>query len=570
MYQQILIGLLLVLVGLSATAQPGTGPYPGYRSPWQPPPGQYNYAPPDQRQTGTPSPMPRSPGLQNPYSSGWPMRQQPGYGQTPYYTPAAPSNGQPPRLETRISARSPYVQENILLYLDVISSHNLKTATPELPQGGNMILQKIEGPTASRVNRKDAQNIKTSFIYQIKPLRTGRIEIPTIRVTGEQEQSGYGRTYTAFEAVSEDSLVLDVKPADPRSKPWLPLEELTLKTTLPKNTKAVAGQPISLTIEMSAVGASGSQLPSLEKQLKSDAFRVYREKTRTHTKLSRKKSKIVGRRIETFTLVPQYGGDLKLPELRVAWWNTRNNSPQHVSTPVKPLAVSGGRRGEGLFGMSKPTTLFPAGSPAAFWIPVSVIFGVIFGYWLAIWISNRKKEEAPIPAFAPLTNAMKKPFRNMAPAFAPLGEKVRATRAILNPVTRWQKIRRHLIGLLPLSIRFWYCVRFVETENDPEVWGYTLRFLANKHLDLPPRAPFSAIGKRILEFHPKADPARIKQLVHELDQSIYGDSRLDFAAWKRAFKYEIRPRLRLLPRFGAKTKRVAQQQLPTLNPKAVA
>ncbi len=562
---KILFTLLLTFCTLNASAQP----YPGYRPSWQPPPGQYNFAPPDHRQTGTPSPTPAQSGRQPPYSTGWPMRQQPNYGQAPYYS--QPTNGQPPRLEIKISSRSPYVQENTLLQLNIISSHNLKTATPKFPESGSLVFQKIEGPTASSIKRNGTQKIVTKFVYQITPLRPGRIELPPIHVTGEQENAGgYGRSYSEFDAVSEESLVLNVKPADPSSTPWLPLEQLNLKTSLPEDTQAVAGQPISLTIEMTAVGASGNQLPSLEKQLRSDAFRVYREKTRSSSKLNRKKSKITGRRIETFTLVPQFGGDLQIPELRVAWWNTRNDSPQHVSTPVKPLAVSGGGRSDGMFGRGKPTTLFPTGSSAAFWIPVAVMFGVIFGYWLAVWISNRRKEETPLPAFAPLTNAMKRPFRNMAPAFAPLGEKFRATRAILNPVTRWQKLRRHLIGMLPLSVRFWYCVRFVEEESDPEVWGYTLRFLANKHLDLPPRATLAEIGKRILEFHPKADPDRVLKLVHELDQSIYGEVDLDFEQWKQNFKYEIRPGIKLLPSISGLRRNGPEQKLPTLNPRAVA
>jgi hypothetical protein len=221
-----------------------------------------------------------------------------------------------------------------------------------------------------------------------------------------------------------------------------------------------------------------------------------------------------------------------------------------------------------MFGLTETSTLFPAGSPAAFWIPVAVIFGVIFGYWLAVWISNRRKQETPVPAFAPLTNAMKRPFKYMAPAFAPLGEKFRATKAVLNPVSRWQKLRRHVIGMLPLSLRFWYCVRFVEEENDPEVWGYTLRFLANKHLNMPARAPFAEIGNRILEFHPKADPLKIRQLVHDLDQSLYGDSQLNFTKWKQEFKYEIRPRLRLFGRSGRLRAQSRRQSLPELNPLA--
>jgi hypothetical protein len=364
--------------------------------------------------------------------------------------------------------------------------------------------------------------------------------------------------------------VLNVKPADPSSSPWLPLEQLNLKSRLPEDMNAVAGKPIKLTIEMYALGASGNLLPSLENQLRNETFRLYRDSTRTTTRLDRSGNKIIGRRIDTYTLVPQYGGELRLPELRISWWNTKNDTAQYTSIPLKPIKVSGkSLRGDGLFGLNKTSTLFPAGSPARFWIPVSVFFGVIFGYWLAVWISNRRKKEIPVPAFAPLTNAMKRPFKQMAPAFAPLSEKFRATRSLLNPINRWQKVRRQAILMLPLSIRFWFCVRLVEEEDDPDVWGYTLRYLANKHMNLPPKAPFAEIGNRILEFHPKADPMRVRKLVHDLDQSIYGHSELDFAQWKREFKHEIRPRLRLLPLNRRGKSKARGGSLPELNPLGV-
>jgi uncharacterized protein YneF (UPF0154 family) len=389
-------------------------------------------------------------------------------------------------------------------------------------------------------------------------------------VVGElEDRSSYGGRNTEFDVSSDRQLVLNATPADPASKPWLPLEQLTLSSRLPDNVRAVAGQPITLTIEMNATGASGNQLPSLERQLESELFRVYRERTRTTTKLSRNGKSILGRRVESFTLVPQYGGDLHLPELRLAWWNTRNNMAQHVSVPVKPLSVSGGSRHSGLFD-DDGGSFFPGASSAAFWIPLSVVFGVLFGYWLAVWISNKRKEEAPPPAFPMLTEALKKPFIQMAPAFSPLGQRLRATTACLNPLTRWQKLRRRLIGVLPLSIRFWFCVRCVDEEQDPDVWGYTLRFLAGKHLDMPPRAPFADIAESIIGFHPKANPRRVRELLHDLDQSVYGHKNLDFEAWKKEFKSQIRPAVRWLPRRHVETDSKQGVKLPDLNPSVSA
>jgi hypothetical protein len=109
-------------------------------------------------------------------------------------------------------------------------------------------------------------------------------------------------------------------------------------------------------------------------------------------------------------------------------------------------------------------------------------------------------------------------------------------------------------------------VRFVDEENDPEIWGYTLRFLANKHLGLPINAPYSAIGKHIIDFHPKAQPQTIRGLIHELEESIYGHQPLDFECWKSAFKHEIRPSLRLWPRRRIATKAALPSALPGLNP----
>jgi hypothetical protein len=213
--------------------------------------------------------------------------------------------------------------------------------------------------------------------------------------------------------------------------------------------------------------------------------------------------------------------------------------------------------------------LFPAGTSSAFWIPLSVMFGVIFGYWLAIWISHRRKGESQHSPLAPLVAFLQRPMRQMAPAFSPIKAKFRTTTAVLNPRTHWQRWRRTLVGMLPLSVRFYFCVRFVDEETDPEVWGYTLRFLANKHLSLPPNVPFSVIGKHIVDFHPKAQEAKIHALIHELEQSIYGHSNLDFDRCKEAFKHEIRPSLRLWPSRFPKRKSGHSAILPGLNPERI-
>jgi hypothetical protein len=425
----------------------------------------------------------------------------------------------------------------------------------------------LEGPKAYSRKHKGKREIVNDFFYQLTPLKAGSLELSQIRVSGEWEQvSAYSRNKIPFDVGSNTPLKLEIGEANPDLKPWLPLEHLGLVVIVPSAYQASAGKPLPLKIELTALGLGGNQLPSLEQQLKSDAFRVYREESRFSTSLNTDNQKITGKRTETFILVPQYGGDLNLPALHINWWNTRSGMAQRTSFPLQPIAVSGSHGYKSLIPSDEEHTLFPAGSASAFWIPLAIVFGIIFGYWIAVWVSHKHKGDSPHSPLEPLVAFLQRPMRKMAPAFSPLKQKLLTAGRSINPVDRWHRWRRHLVGMLPLSVRFWFCVRFVDEEEDPEVWGFTLRFLANKHMGLPLNAPFSTIGKHILAFHPKAKPEVIHRLIHELEESIYGHHEIDFKAWKAEFKHEIRPSLRLWPKSLLAARSSTRFPLQELNP----
>jgi hypothetical protein len=529
---------------------------------WQGPvPGQWNYPPPSQSQTGKP---PSAQRLNSPYGTTWPSQKRPTYQSPNYYN----TNKEKPYIEIKLSTDIPHVRQGVLLRLSVISQNNLLTATPQAPQIDNFIFQLIEGPVTYSRTSKSKRQIVNDFYYEVTPLRPGRHRIPPITVTGSEQIVGYQRSNRAFKVATPSNLDVTVREANPATKPWLPLEQLTLEVKLAKDLKPAAGRPLPLTTELTAIGISGDKLPGLEQQLNTQAFRVYRDKNQTTTYINKRTNQIIGHRVETFTLVPQYGGDLQLPQLSINWWNTRSELPQRASVPLQPIAVSGARKETGLFSADEETSLFPSGTSSAFWIPLAVAFGIIFGYWLAVWLNHRRQGGDQSSPLEPLVAFLQSPMRRMAPAFSPLKDKLRTTTAILNPVTRWHRWRRRLVGALPLSVRFWFCVRFVDEEDDPEVWGYTLRFLANKHLGLPPNVPYSVIGEHILDFHPKTDPKKIVHLIHELEQTIYGHSELDFDRWKEAFKHEIRPSLKLWKSIknGDREQTLRNNILPNLNP----
>ena len=93
-------------------------------------------------------------------------------------------------------------------------------------------------------------------------------------------------TGDAFTIYASKPMTLNVQPAEPSVKPWLPLNDLRLKASLSNEARVKEGTPVTLTLELNAKGTVGDQLPSLESQLVSDDFRVYRESTNTKNGIS--------------------------------------------------------------------------------------------------------------------------------------------------------------------------------------------------------------------------------------------------------------------------------------------
>jgi hypothetical protein len=147
-------------------------------------------------------------------------------------------------------------------------------------------------------------------------------------------------------------------------RPWLPLQSLQIDAELDKAERDGArGRPVTLTLELEAAeGATGDQLPSLESQLRSDDFRVYREQTMTDTRLAENGNTLIGKRIEVYTLVPQSGGRLQLPELRLGWWNVETASREASSVPIRMFTVAGE---SGPFGFTPPAAPANPASGAA-------------------------------------------------------------------------------------------------------------------------------------------------------------------------------------------------------------
>jgi hypothetical protein len=498
--------------------------------------------------------------------TGWPGVMNPimpmqTYASYPGQMPAASASGQP-SVEVEVSDTSPFEQQNIVYTVRVVSNDNLKTLNPVLPRIDGAVMQKVDGPVASMRTDKRSGNreIVNTYHFKLTPLRSGEITIPVISFAGTQVSSnrqwntmpGRGAD-DAFTIASAKPVTLSVRPAEPSVKPWLPLNDLKLKAQLSNEQRVKEGTPVTLTLELEARGALGEQLPSLENQLVSDDFRVYRESTTTKNGVSKDGAYLIGSRTEVYTLIPLKDGWVRLPQLGVTWWNVDSNTVEIAGQSDQPEVLPGSTKTA-----SAATRAIASGRfPVYFWFPMLLTVGIILGYWLGAWARTRPLFKTIMTATVATLIPMKQ--RTLAASRVALQR--------LNVVKRLRKLRLGFAMFMPMPVKLWMCTRCVEQEDSPREWCIQFKNRICQHLRIAPHTPLPQIAEKLIEANPQVEPAKLRALVQSLDSAIYGARPLDFNAWKADLRTQLRPRLFTNSR---RSSRRAKQELPELNPRSAS
>jgi hypothetical protein len=457
----------------------------------------------------------------------------------------------------------PYVQENVLLKLRVISDENLATATPELPNTNDVLLQKLDGPNASsRTGSGGRREIVNEFIYSLTPLRAGDLELPAMTVSGETATNSYaypGQPGNRYEATSREKILLQVRPAMTSVRPWLPLQNLKLSATLDGGEDVEEGKPVTLALELTATGATGSQLPSLESYVHSEDFRVYREQTLTEGKLSADGRRLEGKRTEYYTLVPRSGGKLHLPEIRLPWWNVKSGTREYAALPIHMLQVDGE---SGPYGLSTSAQARGGNGISWFWLPLVGLVLLLLGYWAGVWYKGHAEKH---PEREPLRARLSSGLRE---AGTRAGAGVASAVAKLNPAPALSRIGLAMSRALPASSRFLSCVRAANREQTPAAWAQRFQETTCKQLQFDSQTPLPGVTGRIINLRPGADPEQIRRLMQQLDGALYGKQDIDFRRWKKQFARQVgRGRGALKASRGPRFQR---PMLPKLNPETSA
>ncbi len=277
------------------------------------------------------------------------------------------------RLEAELDRDSVYVQGQAVYSLRILLRPQVQNASLEDPKAEGVQFERLGEDRVSEIQRDGQRYHLIERRYALLPQHSGAIEIqaPVLSAAVPETRQRGGRSgappagspsgpgESPFERffgqdpfadmdgliqrarpiqVRGPTLTLDVKPQPAGApSPWLPAEDLHLaETWTPDPSQARVGEPLTRTLAITAQGLSATQFPDLTSAVP-EGVKLYPDKPRTETRAEG--DTLVAVKEIKQALVPAVAGKLMLPEVRLAWWDTRENKEKVAVLPARMLEV---------------------------------------------------------------------------------------------------------------------------------------------------------------------------------------------------------------------------------------
>jgi hypothetical protein len=180
--------------------------------------------------------------------------------------------------------------------------------------------------------------------YAIFPERSGALTMPGFSIAASIVLPD-GRRGIRVPAQSRTVQVLPIPGAFPEGATWLPARDVRLVETwtpplaMNGSTTLQSGRTIQRVLHADVIGNTGSSIPELSTGMRSTLIRQYPEAPQLLDDLFG--THVTGRRTQTESLFPTWGGEITTSPVELPWWNTETRTVQIARLPAHPLVIEG-------------------------------------------------------------------------------------------------------------------------------------------------------------------------------------------------------------------------------------
>ncbi len=279
-------------------------------------------------------------------------------------TPAASVDSTEERplfLEVEVGKGTPYVQSEVPVTVRIYDSLGMRSgAMSRIAADGATFAPDGDQQTYLRtIGKQRYRVIQQNYI--MTPQRSGTIDIPAVRLQANVPsndgapmpsemarllgRSGMPQPWldAAFNrgrdvTIHSEPIKVEVKARPADAQGWfLPARAVTLTSEWSSPpAKARAGDTLTRTIRLAAVGASPNQLPPVTLP---DVPGVRQYEEETHSETAQIKGEAGAELTKTISVVFTRAGDVTLPAMEVGWWNTATNRQETTALPAESFTV---------------------------------------------------------------------------------------------------------------------------------------------------------------------------------------------------------------------------------------
>ncbi len=175
--------------------------------------------------------------------------------------------------------------------------------------------------------------------YAIFPERSGQFIIPGFAVQSSLRLNDVRRGVQVM-AADKTINVLPIPASWPAGKPWFPVSDLTIREEWdPDVLNIQAGASLRRTIEITAIGNTGSSIPPPTTTVDSELIRQYPEAPFLED--DTRSDAVNGKRVQSDSFVPAWGGTVEIPGVDISWWDTEAKRIRLTRLPARTLNIAG-------------------------------------------------------------------------------------------------------------------------------------------------------------------------------------------------------------------------------------
>jgi hypothetical protein len=255
---------------------------------------------------------------------------------------SAASSGRDLFITTDVDVEDVYLQQQIRYTVKLHLGKDLQRGSLSSPTLENADIRQIgkDKEYNEVVDSRRYRIIERSFAIIPQQSGTFRIEGPLFEgevVDNSRQSFGFFNRSKAVNRVGPSQTITVLPIPSNYDQHWLPSNFVQLNDEWQGNTRAfIAGEPITRTITLTAIGVVEEQLPQIT-SIYPESVKTYPDQAETTT--VEKDDTLIAQRKESIAIIPSQAGQLLIPEVRVPWFNTITQKTEYAVLGEKILQI---------------------------------------------------------------------------------------------------------------------------------------------------------------------------------------------------------------------------------------